>query len=224
MRFRENEVAFIGDIKKMYHTIKTTVLDQHTHRFLWRDMVTDKAPDTYVIQRVSFGDKPSETIATMALRKKAEMGSEQFPDAAKIVKDNTYMDDIIESTPDLPTAQKLMQDIETLIIKGGFKLKEWIFSRDSSNGKMSIPNESNVATEKVLGVNWDPIKDHLCFSAKPNFLSNRKRKVQKDNPNNDSKLTPPLTKRMILSQVNSMYDPPGLAGPFTVRAKILMRH
>ena len=41
-----------------------------------------------------------------------------------------------------------MQDIETLIIKGGFKLKEWIFSRDSSNGKKSIPNESNVATEK----------------------------------------------------------------------------
>ena len=34
VRFRENEVASIGDIKKMYHTVKTTVLDQHTHRFL----------------------------------------------------------------------------------------------------------------------------------------------------------------------------------------------
>ena len=160
----------------------------------------------------------------MALRKTAEMGSEQYPDAAKIVKDNTYMDDIIESTTDLPTVQKLMQDIETLIIKGGFKLKKWIFSRDSSNGKKPTPNESNVGTEKVLGVNWDPIKDHLCFSAKLNFFSNRKRKVQKDNRNKDSKLTPPLTKRMILSQVNSMYDPLGLAGPFTVQAKILMQH
>lgn len=84
VRFRENEVAFIGDIKKMYHTIKTTVLNQHTHQFLWRDMVTDKAPDTYVIQRVSFQDKPSATIATMALRKTAEMGSEQYPDAEKL--------------------------------------------------------------------------------------------------------------------------------------------
>ena len=153
IRFRENEVAFIGDIKKMYHTVKTTVLDQHTHRFLWRDMVTDKAPDTYVIQRVSFGHKPSATIATMALRKTTEMGNEQYPDAAQIVKHNTYMDDIIESTTDLPTAQKLMQDIETLIIKGGFKLKEWIFTRESSNSKKSLPNESNVAIEKVLGVN-----------------------------------------------------------------------
>ena len=31
------------------------------------------------------------------------------------------------------------------------------------------------------------------------------------------------TKRIILSQVNSIYDPLGLAGPFTIRAKILMR-
>ena len=64
----------------------------------------------------------------------------------------------------------------------------------------------------------------MCFSAKLNFFSIRKRGIQKDNPNNDAKLTPPLTKRVISSQVNSMYDPLGLAGPFTVRAKILMRH
>lgn len=110
VRFRGNQVAFIRDIKKMYHTVKTTVLDQRTHWFLWRDMVTDKAPDSYVIQRVSFRDKPSATIATMALCKTAEMGSEQYPDAAKIVKHNTYMDDIIESTTDVSTAKKSKQD------------------------------------------------------------------------------------------------------------------
>ena len=32
-----------------------------------------------------------------------------------------------------------------------------------------------------------------------------------------------LTEHTILSQVNSIYDPLGLAGPYTVRAKILMR-
>ena len=32
-----------------------------------------------------------------------------------------------------------------------------------------------------------------------------------------------LTKRMILSQINSIYDPLGLAGPFTVREKTMMR-
>ena len=44
--------------------------------------------------------------------------------------------------------------------------------------------------------------------------------------NNAIRKVPPqqLTKRMLLSQINSVYDPLGLAGPFTVRAKILMRH
>lgn len=67
IRFRENEIAFIGDIKKMYHTVRTGVIEQHTHRFLWRDMEITREPDTYVIQRVSFGDKPYGTIATVAL-------------------------------------------------------------------------------------------------------------------------------------------------------------
>ena len=34
IRFRDNRVAYIGDIKKMYHTVKTSELDQHTHQFL----------------------------------------------------------------------------------------------------------------------------------------------------------------------------------------------
>lgn len=32
-----------------------------------------------------------------------------------------------------------------------------------------------------------------------------------------------LTKRMVLSQVNGIYDPMGLVSPFTVRAKIMLR-
>ena len=53
----------------MYHTVKTSELDHHTHRFLWRDMDSTKEPDTYIIKRVSFGDKPSGTMATIAPRR-----------------------------------------------------------------------------------------------------------------------------------------------------------
>ena len=82
IRFRENKIALIGDIKKMYHTVKTKTIDQQTHRFLWRDMNIKRPPDTYVIQRVSFGNKPSGKIATVALRKTAEMGQDKYPKAA----------------------------------------------------------------------------------------------------------------------------------------------
>ena len=32
-------------------------------------MKTERGPDVYVIQRVSFGDRPSGAIATVAMRK-----------------------------------------------------------------------------------------------------------------------------------------------------------
>lgn len=215
VRFRENEVAFMGDIKKMYHTVKTTVLDQHTHRFLWRDMDTSKEPDTYVTQRVSFGDKPSGTIATVALWKTADLGNHEYPKAAKIVQNNTYMDDIIESTNDLSTAQKLAQDIETLIDRGGFKVKEWIFSGHPNNReKTAMPNEPYVSPEKVLGIIWDPVNDNLCFEVRLNFSSKKKRVTQDLKLDRlPTEIPQQLAKRMILSQINSIYDPLGLAVP-----------
>lgn len=42
VRFRENEIGFVGDVKKMYHTVKTETIEHHTHRFLWRDMNTSR--------------------------------------------------------------------------------------------------------------------------------------------------------------------------------------
>ena len=62
IRFRENDVGFIGDISKMYNSVRIKLLDQHCHRFLWRNMKSEKQPDTYVITRVNMGDKPSGTI------------------------------------------------------------------------------------------------------------------------------------------------------------------
>ena len=124
IRFRENEVAFIGDVRKMYHTVHTKEIDQHTHRFLWRNMDVMKHPDKYVKQRVSFGDKPSGAIATIAMRKTAEFGRNEFPEATKIIKENSYMDDIIDSKNDKVNALKVTKQIEDILDKGVFKMKE----------------------------------------------------------------------------------------------------
>ncbi|XP_068738317.1 uncharacterized protein [Montipora capricornis] len=48
LRFREKEVAVLGDISKMYHRILIPERDQHVHRYLWRNMEPDREPDTYV--------------------------------------------------------------------------------------------------------------------------------------------------------------------------------
>ena len=80
---------------KMYHSVGTSELDHHTHRFLWRNLEVDRKPDIYTITAVSFGDKPAGAIASLALRKTAEMGENEYPEASSLIKKNTYMDNYL---------------------------------------------------------------------------------------------------------------------------------
>ena len=89
LRFRENYVAYTGDIKKMYNSVKITEFDQHCHRFLWRDMDMTVSPNIYVITAVNIGDRPSGTIATLALHKTAELEEKNYPIEAKIIKESS---------------------------------------------------------------------------------------------------------------------------------------
>ena len=88
----------------------------------------------------------------------------------------------------------------------GFKLKEWTYSNDNLNrDDTEIPVEPVTATEKVLGVVWDPRQDHFKFTVKSSFCPTRKKmRIQKNKTPTD---IPPIngnpdamTKRIILSQ------------------------
>lgn len=48
LRFREREVAVMGDISKMYNHVLIPEGDQHVHRFLWRNLEMEREPDVYV--------------------------------------------------------------------------------------------------------------------------------------------------------------------------------
>lgn len=48
LRFREEEVAVIRDIQKMFRSINIPLLYQKTHCFLWKDLDDQKEPETYV--------------------------------------------------------------------------------------------------------------------------------------------------------------------------------
>ena len=87
VKFRENYVGIMCDIKKMYNSVATSELDQHCHRFLWRNMVISRNPDIYAFTRVNIGDRPSGTIATVALYKTAELVEKSHPLEVKIIKE-----------------------------------------------------------------------------------------------------------------------------------------
>lgn len=212
LRFREKEYALIGDLSKMYHRILIPLSDQHVHRYLWRNMETDRPPDVYVKTVLTFGDKPAPAMAQIALRKTAEESEEEYPKAAKILKENVYMDDICHSESTAAKTRKTAEDLDKVLQKGGFHVKKWITNepRNKENDvkETEVPHLKNEV--KVLGVTWNRKSDVLKFqvqSERPSIVDHK-----------DEKGT--FTKRKILSRVARLFDPIGYTAPVVIRAKM----
>ena len=128
LRFRQEQFAFIGDISKMFHSIDIPIEDQMTHLFLWRNLESNKKPETYAMTVVNMGDRPAAAIAQTALKKTAEESASLFPEASKIILKNSYMDDIPASVKSEEERAKITSEAEQILAQKGFKIKGWVFS------------------------------------------------------------------------------------------------
>ena len=133
----------------MYHTIRISMLDQHTHRFLWRDMGINRQPDHYVLNSLTFGDRPNRVIATLALREMVHKFGSDFPEVKDMIMNNTYVDDVLFSTVDVDKAFNLIHDTEGVLAKKGFRVKYWVISGYYESHDVNVM-ESNC--EKILGL------------------------------------------------------------------------
>ena len=82
-------------------------LDQHCHRFLWRGMKMYASPSVYIITAVNIGDRPSGTIATVALRNTAKLKAQPYQQEAGIIISSSYVDDIVDSVDSHLDAERI---------------------------------------------------------------------------------------------------------------------
>lgn len=83
---------------------------------------------TILLTSVTFGDRPSVTVAVISWRHAARMAGEKFPHVAKLIEENIYMDDTIKSVHTFLEAFTLISDTETALTEGNFYIKHWIGS------------------------------------------------------------------------------------------------
>ena len=246
LRWREEQVALVGDIRKMFHSIHLKPLEQHCHRFLWRDLETDQEPDVYVMTRVNMGDTPAPAISTEAMYKTADMFETDSPKAANLLKRSSYVDDLIDSQPSTAEALKIARETEDMLAKGGFVVKCWQFTGESSprtgevlseNVDTLVAPDGAVCTHpnmlkgtdsslRVLGLGWNPVEDTVVFEVTLNFSKKKKGThigpclKEADLPQG---LPLVLTRRIVLSQVMMIFDPLGFVCPYTLLGKIHLR-
>ena len=215
-RFREDQVALVGDIESMFYQVRVPKDQRDMLRFVWwpeGDLSAEL--QEYQMCVHLFGGTHSPSTCNYALRKTAKDNTEEFgEEAASTLINNFYVDDMLKSAPDVPSTLHLLKNVKQMCAAGGFPLSKFVTS--SREVLQTIPSkerskevkdinfdEQILPIERALGVSWCIENDSFCF-----------RIVLKDAP---------LTRRGILASVSSVYDPLGFGAPFILPVKQLLQ-
>ena len=96
LRFRQHPFAVSADMEVMLLQVGVLPYDQPSLHFLWREDPTSNVV-VHQYTRHIFGAKNSPTCAIYALERTASDNAKEYPEAAKDVLENFYMDDYLDS-------------------------------------------------------------------------------------------------------------------------------
>ncbi|GFY27749.1 DUF1758 domain-containing protein [Trichonephila clavipes] len=169
----------------------------------------DAPVKTYKLATVTYGTVSAPSLATRTLKALADEEKAEFPDAADVICNDSYMDDIISGESTLDGAKKLQTRLSQLLQRGGFELHKWVSNspellKDLSASSYVFDKEFQVAPVKTIVILWDPKVDCLTYKVKISDKVN-------------------FSKRDVLSEIARLYDPLGLIGPIVTKAKIFIQ-
>ena len=113
-----------ADFEAMFLQVKAPLADAKCLRFIWREKLSDDL-STYEYIRHIFGANDSPTCASYASQRTAKDNEDKCPDVSKMGERNLHMDDLIYSAESIQEAETLMQNLITLLRRGGFNLSQW---------------------------------------------------------------------------------------------------
>lgn len=155
----------------------------------------------------------SSYLATACLENLAEQNNDKYPRACRAIRQDFYMDDLLTGANTIKETLRLRDDLRTILSSAGFELRQWstnepVLLNGLINTNLScmenIINDKEQIT-KILGIYWNNKNDAYQYH------------VQVFNENSD------ITKRKVLSDITSIFDPLGLISPIIVQFKIIMQ-
>ncbi|VDL79031.1 unnamed protein product [Nippostrongylus brasiliensis] len=198
---RSSNIILICDIEAAFTQIRLDESHKDLCRFLWLNDVDRPAVRSnvteYRFKRLPFGINASPSILNMAIVTYLKSQNDQLADE---IVDNLYVDNILltASTPEEALAK--YRKSKEMFAKIGMNLREYVSNSEAVNRGIPPCDRAPDGKIKLLGVRYDTVKDE--FSIQTGVQSKER-----------------LTKREVVSQLNSIYDPLGLAAPLLVKQR-----
>ncbi|XP_070526460.1 uncharacterized protein [Cardiocondyla obscurior] len=162
------------------------------------------------------GPTVQQDLAAILIRFRAfayvtsEKCAKEYPVGSRRIREDFYVDDLLTGADTLSETKRVREEIVEILRRGNFELSKWLSNRDEliPDRARGVRDEVAFGEEfepKVLGIRWNPANDEFGFEANSGRGAER------------------VTKRTILAEIASIFDPLGLLGPVIVVAKIIMQ-
>ncbi|XP_077971393.1 uncharacterized protein LOC120335312 [Styela clava] len=214
LRFREEAVAFICDVREMYLRVILDSRDRDAMRFLWypNDDLGKKPIDLRMCSHV-FGATSSPSIASFVLKRVADDNLTNADlETIQTVQRSFFVDDGVKSKRTVDETLQLINQLIELLASGGFCLTKFACNKievmeaipeaDRSTATKAL-DFSTELTERTLGIYWNMVHDVFKVRVEIEFR--------------------PSTRRGMLSMLGQVYDPLGFIQPFLIPARRILQ-
>ncbi|XP_045206117.2 uncharacterized protein LOC123558303 [Mercenaria mercenaria] len=208
LRFRLHKIAITADIEKAFLQIGLQPDSRDVTRFLWlknsESTILDNNIQEFRFCRVPFGVISSPFLLGATVEHHLSTYNTRF---ARQLIDDIYVDNVITGTNTVEDAVQLYKESKSIFSEASMNLREWSTNKEEVNKIISSEDSAACETIKVLGHNWDTKNDVISVNR----------------PAVSKECVERLTKRIVLKQLASIYDPLGLFSPIIVRGKMLLQ-
>ncbi|UYV76477.1 hypothetical protein LAZ67_14000520 [Cordylochernes scorpioides] len=194
IRFRENKIGISADIRKAFQMIEVNPEDRKYLKFIWRNI---SGSVTFQHTRVVFGLTSSPFILGAVIEHHLKsVTDENFYVAQRLLR-SFYVDNCLTSPNKKSHIVHFKEKASEIMNRAGMELRQW------ETAETFNPREGKDA--KVLGLLWNRKTDTLNCMINPEILPSL------------------ITRRVILSLVQKLFDPLGFYSPVMITPKILLQ-
>ncbi|XP_031337212.1 uncharacterized protein LOC116166396 [Photinus pyralis] len=207
LRFRQQRLGVISDISKAFLQISIHSEDRDFLRFLWYDKENNLK--VFRHRRVVFGITSSPFLLGASLEYHLSKFVKEYDskyafakETAKKLSNSFYVDNCVTSVSNERELETFIKEAIIIMTEGKFDLRGWEYTHQ-------VQEDASNAYAVVLGVKWDKLNDTLS--------------INHDDEDIKSLLSKPVTRRLMLSQAQRVFDPIGYSCPVTLLPKLWLQ-